>query len=211
MWRLPPVTIPEAPSASQVTMSELTEPLIHRPKRADARRNYDRLIEAARAAFAELGGSASLEEIARRADVGIGTLYRHFPTRQALIEAVYVEEVAALARSAEDVADLEPWDAVVTWFRRFVQYALTKRVLVAELVATVGQEADVFQRCRRELQAAGEPLLERAKEAGVIRRDAEYIDVARMVAAIAVTPVDPEQVQRMLELALDGLRYRPAG
>jgi AcrR family transcriptional regulator len=191
-------------------MSELTETLTHRPKRADARRNYDRLIEAARAAFAELGGSASLEEIARRADVGIGTLYRHFPTRQALIEAVYVEEVAALARSAADVADLEPWDAVVAWFRRFVQYALTKRVLVTELVATVGREADVFQRCRLELQAAGEPLLERAQEAGVVRPDAQYIDVARMVAAIAVTPVDAEQVERMLELALDGLRYRAA-
>ena len=189
-------------------MSELTESLVQRPKRADARRNYDRLIEAARSAFGDLGGSASLEEIARRADVGIGTLYRHFPTRQALIEAVYVEEVEALARSAADVEALEPWDALVAWFRRFVQYALTKRVLVEELVQTMGRDADVFRRCRAELQGAGEPLLERAQAAGVVRTDARYEDVARMVAAIAVTPVEPDQVERMLDLALDGLRYR---
>ena len=189
-------------------MSETTESLVQRPKRADARRNYDRLIEAARSAFAELGGSASLEEIARRADVGIGTLYRHFPTRQALVEAVYVEEVEALARSAADVAVLEPWDALVAWFRRFVQYALTKRVLMEELVQTMGRDADVFRRCRAELQGAGEPLLARAQEAGAVRDDARYEDVARMVAAIAITPVEPDQVERMLDLALDGLRYR---
>ena len=182
--------------------------LLQRPKRADARRNYEKLIEAARSAFAELGGSASLEEIARRADVGIGTLYRHFPTRQALVEAVYVEEVEQLARSAADVAELEPWDALATWFRRFVDYALRKRVLIEELVATMGKDAGVLVRCRSELQAAGEPLLERAKQAGVVRPDVEYTDVARMVAAIAVTPVEPEQVERMLGLALDGLRYR---
>ena len=86
--------------------------LISRPKRADARRNYDQLVAAARAAFTEADRSASLEDIARRAGVGIGTLYRHFPTRADLIEAVYVEEVEALARAAEDVTDAEPWDAL---------------------------------------------------------------------------------------------------
>jgi AcrR family transcriptional regulator len=182
--------------------------ILQKPKRADARRNYESLVEAGRGAFADLGGSASLEEIARRAGVGIGTLYRHFPTRQALVEAVYVEEVEALARSAADVADMEPWDALVEWFRRFVGYAVRKRVLMEELVATMGTEAGVLTRCRTELQAAGEPLLERAQAAGAVRPDASYTDVARMVAAIAVTPVEPEQVQRMLELALDGLRYR---
>jgi AcrR family transcriptional regulator len=182
--------------------------ILQRPKRADARRNYDKLIEAARDAFAELGGSASLEEIARRADVGIGTLYRHFPTRQALVEAVYVEEVEQLARSAADIEGLEPWDALVAWFRRFVGYAVRKRVLMEELVATMGKDAGVLARCRSELQEAGEPFLERAQAAGVARPDASYTDVARMVAAIAVTPVEPEQVERMLEIALDGLRYR---
>jgi AcrR family transcriptional regulator len=182
--------------------------LLQKPKRADARRNYEKLLEAARSAFAELGAAASLEEIARRADVGIGTLYRHFPTRQALIEAVYVEEVEALARSAGEIAELEPWEALVEWFHRFVGYAVRKRVLIEELVATMGKDAGVLARCRTELQAAGEPLLQRAQAAGLVRPDADYTDVARMVAAIAVTPVEPEQVERMVDLALDGLRYR---
>src|SRR5437868_13352941 len=83
-----------------------------RPKRADAQRNYDKLLAAGRAAFTEADADASLEDIARRAGVGIATLYRHFPTRQMLIEAVYVDEVEALSRSARDVADLPPWEAL---------------------------------------------------------------------------------------------------
>src|ERR1700734_1041018 len=93
-----------------------------RPKRADALRNYDKLIAAARDAFAQDGVSTSLEEIARRAGVGIGTLYRHFPNRQALLEAVYVDEVEALCRSAADHAELPPWEALVGWLHRFVAY-----------------------------------------------------------------------------------------
>jgi AcrR family transcriptional regulator len=83
--------------------------LSRRPKRADARRNYDKLVGAAREAFAADGTSASLEDVARRAEVGIGTLYRHFPTRQHLLEAVYVDEVEAMSRQAEDLAELPPW------------------------------------------------------------------------------------------------------
>src|ERR1700746_136633 len=86
-----------------------------RPKRADAQRNYGKLLEAARAACTEADTDASLEDIARRAGVGIGTLYRHFPTRQVLIEAVYVDEVEALSRSARDLADLPPWQALTPW------------------------------------------------------------------------------------------------
>ena len=91
--------------------------------------------------------AASLEEIARRAGVGIGTLYRHFPTRQALLEAVYVEEVDALCRSAADLADREPWDALVAWLHRFVEYVATKQALSEELFAYVDRDADVFHRC----------------------------------------------------------------
>src|SRR5947199_5896391 len=104
-----------------------------RPKRADARRNYDRVIVAARDAFAEGGAGTSLEEIARRAGVGIGTLYRHFPSRQALLEAVYVEEVRGLRRSADEVGDASPWDALVGWLHRFVGYMATKQALAQEL------------------------------------------------------------------------------
>ena len=181
------------------------------PRRADARRNYEKLIEAARAAFADSGSQASLEEIARRAGVGIGTLYRHFPTRQALLEAVYVDEVEALSRSADELADLPPWDALAEWLRRYVSYAVTKHALAEELAASVGAETTVFKLCKGAIWGAGEPLLQRAQDAGVVRRDTSFIDVARMVFGIAAIPgADPEQIQRILDVALDGLRYPPA-
>lgn len=183
--------------------------LAQRPKRADARRNYDKLIAAARDAFTEDGPAASLEDISRRAEVGIGTLYRHFPNRQALLEAVYVEEVQAMCDSAAELADLEPWDALAAWLRRFVGYATTKRALAEELLAY--QDSEVFSSCRTAISAAGEPLLERAQQAGVARGDTNFTDVGRMVAGIAVIRgADPEQIDRIFELALDGLRYQPA-
>src|SRR6478736_5024307 len=95
-----------------------TQTLLERPKRADARRNYEKVLAAARDAFAEGGEATSLEEIARRAGVGIGTLYRHFPNRQALLEALYVNEVEELSRSAEELHGLDPWSALNSWFER---------------------------------------------------------------------------------------------
>jgi len=181
------------------------------PKRADARRNYEKLLTAAREAFAESGSGASLEEIARRAGVGIGTLYRHFPTRQALLEAVYVDEVEALGRSAAELADLPPWDALAAWLRRYVSYATTKRALAEELSASIGSETTVFQLCRDAIFAAGEPLLQRAQDAGVVRRDTNFTDVIRMVFGIAAIPAtEPAQIERILDVALDGLRYPAA-
>jgi AcrR family transcriptional regulator len=183
--------------------------LFQRPKRADARRNYDALIAAAREAFTERDRSASLEDIARRAGVGIGTLYRHFPTRSDLIEAVYVEEVGALARSAEDVADREPWAALVTWLHGFVGYIATKQALADELFAVADHKAEVFANCRAALDAAGRPLLERAQTAGEVRSDTTIEDIIRMVAAIAKMPsAEPGQIERVLDMALDGLRVR---
>src|SRR5437868_12377772 len=116
-------------------MSE-TEIQLQRPKRADARRNYDKLVAAARGVFAEDGTSAPLEDVAERAGVGIGTLYRHFPTRQALLEAVYASEVEAIAQAAADLADLEPWDALTRWLRQYVGFAATKRALTEALLET---------------------------------------------------------------------------
>src|SRR5262245_52777392 len=102
-------------------------PLLERPKRADARRNYEKILAAAREAFAEGGESTALEEIARRAGVGIGTLYRHFPNRQALVEALYVDEVEEVCRLAvEQPADADPWEALNAWFERFIAYVATK-------------------------------------------------------------------------------------
>jgi AcrR family transcriptional regulator len=187
-----------------------TTALVNRPKRADARRNYDKLVAAAREAFAEDGTSAPLEEIAQRAGVGIGTLYRHFPTRQALLEAVYVDEVEAMARSAADLADLPPWDALSQWLHRYVGFAATKRALAEALLETADADSDVLLSCRRALSSAGTALIERAQQAGVVRPDATFSDIGRLVGGIAMVPtVDPQQKERMLTLALDGLRYRP--
>ena len=180
-----------------------------RPLRADAQRNRDLLLAAARDAFTEHGREASLEDIARRAGVGVGTLYRHFPNRQSLIEAVYVEEVEALCRSAADTAGLPSWDALTQWFNRFVDYVATKRALVEEMMATIGQDAQVFRTCHEAIFKAGEPLLERAKQDGVIRSDVEFLDVIRMVSGVTmIRNASAEDVRRVLAMALDGLRYR---
>jgi len=183
-----------------------------RPKRADALRNYEKLIAAARESFAADGASTSLEEIARRAEVGIGTLYRHFPTRQDLLEAVYVDELEALCRSAADLGALPPWEALVGWLHRFVAYLATKQALAQELLNYVDRDAEVFRSCRAGLYAAGEPLLERAQQAGVVRSDTNLTEVIQMIGGIAkITSVEPEQIDHILEMALDGLRYREPG
>jgi|KBSMisStandDraft_5_1062788.scaffolds.fasta_scaffold06968_6 AcrR family transcriptional regulator len=182
--------------------------LAPRPQRADARRNYEKLVSAAREAFAEDGTSASLEDIARRAHVGIGTLYRHFPTRQHLLEAVYLDEVEAICRSAADLADLEPWDALVTWLRQFVGFAATKRALAQEMLGTIGSDAEVFRTCRVAISSAGDELLGRAQAAGAVRADASFIDIARLLGGIASIDSDPEQIERILDIVIDGLRYQ---
>ena len=188
------------------------ETLLARPKRADARRNYEKVLAAAREAFAEGGESTSLEEIARRAGVGIGTLYRHFPNRQALVEALYVDEVQELCRSAGEFKDADPWEALNGWFERFIAYLATKRALAAELLNYMDKDAPLFQVCRSSMFSAGEPLLKRAQEAGVVRGDVEFPEVMQMVMGIGKIPTtDPDQVERMIRIALDGLRYQPEG
>src|SRR4051812_29498948 len=183
--------------------------LSKRPKRADALRNYERLLAAAREAFMEADRSASLEDIARRAGVGIGTLYRNFPTRADLIEAVYVDEVEAISRSAAQLADRPPWEALSAWLHRFLGYVATKQALAEELFAVADRNAEVFASSRTALHAAGEPLLRRAQEAGEVRADANIEDVIRMVGGIAKMPAaEPAEIERVLSLALDGLRYR---
>ncbi|WP_327041487.1 TetR/AcrR family transcriptional regulator [Micromonospora ureilytica] len=179
------------------------EVFAQRPKRADARRNYDALIVAAREAFAEHGAAASLEDVARRAGVGIGTLYRNFPTRRHLFEAVYVEEVRALCHSAEGLAELPPWDAFVAWLHRFVAYVATKRALAEQLL----HDSEIFASCRTEIFSAGEPLMRRAQAAGVVRDDIGFDDVVRLISGLTMAQFpSPEQRDRVLGVALDGLR-----
>ncbi|MFZ1997453.1 MAG: helix-turn-helix domain-containing protein [Solirubrobacteraceae bacterium] len=186
-----------------------TDILITRPKRADARRNYDKVIAAAREAFAEGGTSTSLEEIARRAAVGIGTLYRNFPNRQALLEAVYVGELEDLCRAAGELDDAEPWDALVRWLRRFVGYMATKQALAQELLDYMDRDAPLFKGCRAMMYEAGGPLLQRAQDAGAVRPDTELSEVIQMVGGIAkIQGAEPAQIEHILDIALDGLRYR---
>jgi AcrR family transcriptional regulator len=180
------------------------------PRRADARRNRERILAAAREAFAEGGESTALEQIARRAGVGIGTLYRHFPNRQVLLEALYVNEVEEVCRSADELSAVEPWRALGDWFDRLIGYLITKLALVHELTDYLEPDAPLFSNCRTALFGAGAPLLKRAQDAGVVRADVDFSDVLQMVAAISKIPASgPGQIEHVLRVALDGLRYRP--
>jgi AcrR family transcriptional regulator len=185
-----------------------TQTALTRPKRADARRNYARILKAARKAFTEGGESTSLEEIARQAGVGIGTLYRHFPSRQVLLETLYLNEVHEVCRSASQ-GDDDPWKALSVWCQGLIGYLTTKRALAQELLKYLDEDAALFQEFRRTVYAAGEPLLERAQDVGVVRPDVEFSDVLQMLAGISRMPADdPDQVEHVVRIALDGLRYR---
>lgn len=178
---------------------------VKRPHRADARRNFDALLSAARDVFAEHGSGASLEEVARRAGVGIGTLYRNFPTRQDLFNSVYLGEIEELCQAADEVADLPPWEAFETWLQRFVGYAATKRAIFEEL----NRDSEMFRAAREAMYAAGRPLFDQAQESGAIRPDTSFDDVLRMVSGLTAAGfVDEAQRSRVLNLALDGLRPR---
>jgi AcrR family transcriptional regulator len=176
-----------------------------RPKRADARRNFDALLAAAKDSFAEHGDQASLEDIARRADVSIATLYRNFATREDLIEEVHREEVDALCRTAAELDDLDPWEALETWLRRFADYIGTKLVFAEAL----NRDSDTFQACRRAMREAAAPLLTRAQAVGVARPEPTVDDILRMLTGISMVEyIDVRQRERVLGLALGGLRTR---
>jgi AcrR family transcriptional regulator len=186
-----------------------------RPMRADAQRNYERLLSAAAAAFAEHGADdVSLEEIARRAGVGIGTLYRHFPTRQALLEAVYREQVEAVRAAAEEQLRSDaPGAALAAWLRVLVDFSSTKHSLTTALLATMDKDSELLSSCSAVIRGAAEALLARAQEAGAVRADADAKDLIRLVHAVNLAaqygPADPDQRDRMLGFVLDGLRPQP--
>ena len=181
--------------------------LADRPKRADARRNYDKLVTTAREVFAEQGSAATLEEISRRAGVGIGTLYRHFPARENLIEAAYLDGVEEICAAVARHDGEDPWDALKGWLLELVGFAATKRVLADEMFAFLDRGAPVFKSCSGAIYDAAEPLLKRAQEAGEVRDDVDITDVTKMVSGIAgLRTVERDQVERLVAIALDGLR-----
>lgn len=175
--------------------------------RADARRNYDRLVDAARTTFQAHGSAATLDEVAKAAGVGIGTLYRHFPSRLTLVEAVYREDVEALGAAAEEAASQPPWEALSGWLERFVEYAVTKHALFHELAEAYDKDSTFISYCRDVITSASSAVLTRAQEAGVARDDIEPPDMLRLVHGVALTPnPDADQVKRMLRVVIDGLR-----
>ncbi|MFF7389559.1 TetR/AcrR family transcriptional regulator [Streptomyces scabiei] len=186
--------------------------------RADARRNHDRLLTQARLAFAAHGTAASLEDIARRADVGIGTLYRHFPNRQALLSAVFEEAVADLLARAQAHLRMEhPCTALVAWLRDIITHAGEYRGLAQALMTVsyadsgaVDENPSDLARCCAPIREAGTALLRRAQQAHAVRDDVSIGDLLQLTHAIALaaeeTPGDPELADRLLALTVRGLK-----
>ena len=167
--------------------------------RADAERNRDKILTAARAAFADPQADPSMAEIARRAGVGQGTLYRNFAGRRELLEALYADEVDALVAAA---ADLD----FAAWVRRFFGYFTSKRLIAEELLEQTGHENPVFGAGRPRVLAAGQPLLEAAQASGEVRADLTLEQILDLVIAIAKIHGDADYVGPILDAALDGLR-----
>jgi AcrR family transcriptional regulator len=187
-------------------------PMAVRARRADAKRNRERLITAAREAFAADGPNASLDDIARAAGVGAGTLYRHFPTRLALFEAVYRDNVERLCADGERLAMTEPpADALIDWLKGFVTVVSQKRGL-AQALTDEGSASELFAECHTMINATGGALLDRAKATGAVRGDVTLGDLLKMTKAFAnaaeTSPEGPALAERLLVLAMDGLRPR---
>lgn len=177
-----------------------------RPHRADAARNFDAILRAAREEFTERGAYGPVEDIARRAGVGVATLYRNFPTRESLIEGVYVAEVDEVCQYAADLADLPPGQALEAWLARFAVYMNAKRALIEGLT----RESEAYQTCRTAIYAAGGPLLEAAQAAGEARTDIDIDDVMRFIMGVTVGIYrDDAQRDRVIRLAITSVRVPP--
>lgn len=188
-----------------------------RPLRADAARNRARLLAVAAEALAE-DGDTPLEAIAQRAGVGIGTLYRHFPERGALVQAAYRQEVADLCDSARTLLDGAPTavDALRAWMGRYVRYAATKRGMGAALRAAAGSDSSLFAETRTRIIAAIDSLLAAGRADGTVRDDVDGEQVMLAMGGVWNVPDSErwaERVRGLLDLVVDGLRYGtdPAG
>jgi AcrR family transcriptional regulator len=181
-----------------------------RKPRADAVRNRERLIEAAKQAFTEDGADVSLDAIAKRAGVGIGTLYRHFPTRDAVVEAVYRREVGQLAEAAETLSRARPaGEALDAWLRLFVDYMATKRVIAPAIAALPGGPSALYETSGSMLRQSLTLLLERAIASGDVRADIEPDDMMQALSGIAygaATPGWKTRALRLIEVLMNGLR-----
>ncbi|HSN05989.1 MAG TPA: TetR family transcriptional regulator [Candidatus Angelobacter sp.] len=189
-----------------------TDAAAERPLRKDAQRNRSLLLDSAAKLFAEHGVDYPLEDVARDAGVGIGTLYRHFPTRNALVEAVYRREVAVLCDSVDGLlATLDPVDALDAWMHNFVAYVATKRGLSATLRELMDAEPELFTETRANIRTAAGRVLEAAVESGEIRPVLDADDLVRAMSSICMSADDPDHPERAAKLVgvlLDGMRAR---
>jgi AcrR family transcriptional regulator len=183
---------------------------VSRPVRADAQRNYDRLLEVAVHAFAADGTYVALERIARTAGVGIGTLYRHFPTREALVEAVYRHELSDLCDAVPGLLEsLPPDEATRAWMDHFIDYLNTKHYLAEALRAVIASGGNPFTESRLRLTAAVTALLDAGAAAGTLRADVDPNDVLVAINGVSLAaggPTQRGQAGRLLDLFVEGLR-----
>jgi AcrR family transcriptional regulator len=184
-----------------------------KPQRADAQRNRARLLEAAVLAFSKDCPDVTLDAIAKDAGVGIGTLYRHFPTRESLVEAAYRNELDRLCDAAADLGrELTPEAAMRAWMDRFTDYMTTKRGMSDALRCVIASGGNPFSHSRDRMTAAVTTLLEAGAAAGTIRPDVEPVDVLASLSGVTLAAGDPDQrdqARRLLDLLMDGLRYQP--
>lgn len=177
--------------------------------RADARRNYERIVAVARDVFLADGVDAPLDDIVKRAGVGAGTLYRHFPTRDVLLEAVYRQEIEEIADRAYELAkEMSPQDALREWFRDLIAFHIERSGLAAALKAAIDESSETFQYCKTRLRDAAWALLEPAQAVGVVRADLEAVDLMRLSHGIGASAkfADEAGQQRILSVVLDGLK-----
>jgi AcrR family transcriptional regulator len=179
--------------------------------RADARRNNERLVAAAKEVFAKYGGDASMEAIAKEAGVGVGTLYRHFPKRIDIVEAVYRTDVDQLVETAETaVAELGPWPAVEVWLKAFLEYARSKSTFLNELREAFEKNPELRVASRERIDRTADLVLRRAQDAGVVRTDIDGADLMQLMGPMCTNAtLSEDQSHRLLTMVLDGLR-RPA-
>jgi AcrR family transcriptional regulator len=179
-------------------------------RRADAERNRDKILTAARSAFADPQAEVSMAEISRRAGVGMATLYRNFPGRRELLEALYTDEVNAICNAAATVGGRTPAEVFTAWLHRFVAFFMSKHHIASELLEHTDRSDPIFGNNRARVIAAGQPLFVAAQDAHEIRDDLALEQVLDMIIAIATIHGDTRYVEPILQTALDGLRPQTA-
>jgi AcrR family transcriptional regulator len=185
------------------------EPAPSPTRRSDAERNRARILAAARTAFAEAEAEISMAEISRRARVGMATLYRNFPDRRELLEALYADEVDTICEAAETAEGDTPGALLMAWLHRFFAFSTSKRHIASELLTHVDSTNPVFGESRSRVLAAGRPLLAAAQRSREVRGDLTLEQILDMIVAIAKIPGDSDYLAPILQTALDGFRTPP--